>query len=35
MNLYTSTTEFNCGIDLHSRNMYVCVMNRVIASKYQ
>jgi len=28
MDLYTSTTEFNCGIDLHSKNMYVCVMNR-------
>ena len=28
MNLYTSTTEFNCGIDLHSKNMYVCIMNR-------
>ena len=25
---HTSTTEFNCGIDLHARQMYVCVMNR-------
>jgi transposase len=25
---YTSTTEFNCGIDLHSRQMYVCVMDK-------
>jgi hypothetical protein len=25
---YTSTTEFNCGIDLHAREMYVCVMDR-------
>src|SRR5256886_15773786 len=25
---YTSTTEFNCGIDLHARQMYVCVMDR-------
>jgi transposase len=25
---YTSTTEFNCGIDLHSRQMYICVMDR-------
>jgi transposase len=28
MKYYTSTTEFNCGIDLHSRQMYVCVMDR-------
>ncbi len=27
MKYYTSTTEFNCGIDLHSRQMYVCVMD--------
>jgi len=25
---YTSTTEFNCGIDLHGRQMYACVMDR-------
>ncbi len=25
---YTSTTEFNCGIDLHARQMYVCLMDR-------
>jgi transposase len=25
---YTSTTEFNCGIDLHGREMYICVLNR-------
>jgi hypothetical protein len=25
MKYYTSTTEFNCGIDLHARQMYVCV----------
>jgi hypothetical protein len=25
---YTSTTEYNCGIDLHARQMYVCVMDR-------
>jgi len=25
---YTSTTEFNCGIDLHARQMYACVMDR-------
>jgi hypothetical protein len=28
MKYYTSTTEFNCGIDLHVRQMYVCVMDR-------
>jgi len=25
---YKSTTEFNCGIDLHSRQMYICVVDR-------
>ena len=25
---YTTTTEFNCGIDLHSKQMYVCIMDR-------
>src|SRR5437868_15452661 len=28
MKYYTSTTEFNCGIDLHAPQMYVCVMDR-------
>jgi len=28
MKYYTSTTEFNCGIDLHAHQMYVCVMDR-------
>ncbi len=28
MKYYTSKTEFNCGIDLHARQMYACVMNR-------
>src|SRR4030095_1352055 len=28
MKYYTSTTEFNCGIVLHARQMYVCVMDR-------
>ncbi len=28
MKYYTSTTEFNCGIDLHKSQMYVCVMDR-------
>src|SRR5512143_1276998 len=28
MKYYTTTTEFNCGIDLHAHQMYVCVMDR-------
>ena len=28
MKYYTSTTEYNCRIDLHARQMYVCVMDR-------
>jgi transposase len=28
MKYYTSATEFNCGIDLHARQMYACVMDR-------
>jgi hypothetical protein len=28
MKYYTSTTEFNCEIDLHARQMYVCLMDR-------
>ena len=28
MKYYTSTTEYNCGIDLHARLMYVCLMDR-------
>ena len=28
MKYYSSTTEYNCGIDLHARQMYVCVMDR-------
>ena len=28
MKYYTSTTGYNCGIDLHARQMYVCVMDR-------
>jgi len=28
MKYYTSDTEFNCGIDLHARQMYACVMDR-------
>ena len=27
MNLYETKTKYNCGIDLHGRNMYVCVMD--------
>jgi len=28
MKYYISTTQFNCGIDLHARSMYVCLMDR-------
>ena len=28
MKYYTSTTEFNCRIDLHAHQMYVCVMDK-------
>ena len=28
MKYYTTTTEYNCGIDLHARQMYVCLMNK-------
>lgn len=28
MKLHQTKTKFNCGIDLHGRNMYVCVMNQ-------
>src|SRR5438477_8336203 len=28
MKYYTSTTEYNCRIDLHARQMYICVMDR-------
>ena len=28
MKYYTSTTQYNCGIDLHAHQMYVCVMDR-------
>ncbi len=28
MKYYTSATEYNCGIDLHSKQMYICVMDR-------
>jgi transposase len=28
MKYYTTTTEFNCGIDLHAHQMYVCLMDR-------
>lgn len=27
MKFHTSTTRYHCGIDLHSRQMYVCVMD--------
>ena len=28
MELHQTTTEFNCGIDLHKQNMYICLVNR-------
>ena len=28
MHYYQTTTQFNCGIDLHARQMYVCVVDR-------
>jgi len=28
MKYYTSTAEYNCGIDLHAHQMYVRVMDR-------
>lgn len=28
MKYYISTTEFNCGIDLHGREMYICLVDR-------
>jgi transposase len=28
MKYYTSATQFNCGIDLHAHQMYVCLMDR-------
>lgn len=28
MNLYQTQTDFNCGIDLHKKSMYVCLMDR-------
>ena len=27
MRFYRTTTEYNCGIDLHSRQMYMCLMD--------
>ena len=28
MKYYKSTTQFNCGIDLHGREMYICLVDR-------
>lgn len=28
MEYYKTKTEFNCGIDLHTKQMYICVMDR-------
>ena len=29
MKYYKSTTEYNAGVDLHSRNVYLCLMDRM------
>ena len=28
MKLHQSVTQFNCGIDLHAKNMYLCIMDK-------
>ena len=28
MKYYKTNTEFNCGIDLHTKQMYICIMDR-------
>lgn len=28
MRFYTNVHEADCGIDLHTRTMYVCILNR-------
>ena len=28
MKYYKTNTEYNCGIDLHTKQMYICVMDR-------
>ena len=28
MKYYKTMTKYNCGIDLHTRQMYICVMDR-------
>jgi len=28
MKYYKTSTEFNCGIDLHGREMYMCLVDR-------
>jgi hypothetical protein len=33
MKYYRTTTEFNCGIDLYSKFMYACVMDRSVGIK--
>ena len=27
MKYYKTTTKYNCGIDLHARQMYICIMD--------
>ena len=28
MKLYSNQHKYNCGIDLHARKMYVCILNQ-------
>ncbi len=28
LNYYTSTTKYNCGVNLHARQIYACVTDR-------
>ena len=28
MKYYTTKTAFNCGVDLHSKQMYICLMDK-------
>ena len=29
MHFYTQQHQYYCGIDLHTKNMYVCILNQV------
>ena len=34
MKLHQSVTQFNCGIDLHAKNMYLCIMDSTAKSPH-